>query len=103
MMKLVCCALALVFVAVAHAGEPALENPLTEADDMLKHLDMMSGPEEHKDLGESTGEDEDEEGMFEIPTNDEALQDDENNKQRDAELEKELCRTMRTTNKGMRN
>ena len=33
---------------------------------------------------------EDDEGMFEIPTNDEALQDDENNKQRDAELEKEL-------------
>ena len=25
---------------------------------MLKHLDMMSGPEEHKDLGESAGEDE---------------------------------------------
>ena len=52
----------------------------------LRLLNEKSQPLSVRELGLL----EDDEGMFEIPTNDEAMQDDENNKQRDAKLEKEL-------------
>merc|ERR1712100_543276 len=47
--------LLLLAILLAAAAVP-LENPLTEADDMLAHVEMENGPQ---DLGESMGTDDD--------------------------------------------
>merc|ERR1711934_645643 len=70
-------------LVVVNAAVP-LENPLTEADDMLTHFDMENGPH---DLGESMGGDDDrEEDVFDMPTTEDALDQDAALKNKDKKL-----------------
>merc|ERR1712100_503316 len=78
--------LLLLAILLAAAAVP-LENPLTEADDMLAHVEMENGPQ---DLGESMGTDDDkDEDVFDMPSTEDALDEDEAIRKKDANLMKD--------------
>merc|ERR1711970_587425 len=86
--------LALALVAAAAALAPSLENPLSEADDMLKHLEMEAGPDGGPELGEGRDVDEKKKGgdetLFRVPSTHEALDEDARLRQKDDALAKML-------------
>merc|ERR1711871_268849 len=89
------CLLLAALLVVAVTSVP-LEGPLQDADDMINHLDMDTPPEERR-LGEGRSvqdDDDSESDLFAIPSDDDAMKEMHQRKDRENHMMEDLGKTL---------